>query len=90
MGHHRFQVGQRVSIAGDHRAMAYGSGYTVSRLLPAMTTEPRYRIKRTTETYERVAEEHELRRVDIEPVLDSAVPPPNAAARLDPWRASVR
>ena len=65
MEQHRFKVGERVSLMAGRHDLANGEGYEVTRLLPATTPEPQYRIKRGIETYERVAGESLLKPVGL-------------------------
>ena len=83
MEQHKFKIGDHVSLNAGRHDLANGDGYEVTRLLPAVSPEPQYRIKRGIETYERVAGESLLRSVG----LDRRVPPgprrpPATAARL--------
>jgi hypothetical protein len=63
---HKFMIGQMVDFMhGTMRSAAVG-GYEIRRLVPAAdsdTNDPRYRIKSTKETYERIALESDLTRV---------------------------
>lgn len=64
MEQHKFKIGELVSLRSEHRDMADGIGYEVTRLLPDTSPEPQYRIKRSIEIHERVAGEHLLHRVE--------------------------
>jgi len=65
MEQHRFKVGEHVSLKSDRHDLANGEGYEVTRLLPATSPEPQYRIKRGIEMYERVAGESLLKPVGL-------------------------
>jgi hypothetical protein len=59
---HRFSVGQQVHFTPQFRAGESGS-YKIIRLLPVENDRAvRYRIKSTTESFERIAEEAQLSR----------------------------
>jgi hypothetical protein len=60
---HKFQAGQRVTLAPSltNRSVASG-GYVVTRQLPERDGEFEYRIKSLSEPHERVARESELAR----------------------------
>lgn len=61
MTRHRFRVGQMVHYnAGRLGNPASARAYSIVRLLPPEGTELLYRIKATSEVYERVAKESEL------------------------------
>ncbi|WP_448956464.1 hypothetical protein [Labrys neptuniae] len=60
MKQHKFRLGEHVSLRSGHRDMADGTGYEVTRLLPEISLEPQYRIKRSIEIHERIAGEHLL------------------------------
>ncbi|GLS23107.1 hypothetical protein GCM10007874_61270 [Labrys miyagiensis] len=64
MKQHKFKLGEHVSLRSEHRDMADGTGYEVTRLLPEASPEPQYRIKRSIEIHERVAGEHLLHSMD--------------------------
>ncbi|GLS18957.1 hypothetical protein GCM10007874_19740 [Labrys miyagiensis] len=64
MKQHKFKLGEHVSLRSEHRDMADGTGYEVIRLLPEISPEPQYRIKRSIEIHERVAGEHLLHSTD--------------------------
>jgi hypothetical protein len=58
---HKFQTGQRVTLAADLISRrATGGGYVVIKQLPERDGEFEYRIKSASETHERVARESEL------------------------------
>ena len=61
MAEHKFQAGQRVTLAANiiNRSAAGGS-YVVTKQLPERDGEFEYRIKSASETHERVARESEL------------------------------
>ena len=61
MAEHKFQAGQRVTLAANiiNRSTAGGS-YVVTKQLPERDGEFEYRIKSASETHERVARESEL------------------------------
>lgn len=60
---HRFKVGQFVEFAPGRVGLPASSGkYTIIRLLPFQDGQPQYRIKSTSETFERVASESQLSR----------------------------
>lgn len=63
MVQHRFKVGQFVDFsAGKIGIPASSSKYTIVRLLPLEDGQPQYRIKSSSETFERVASESQLTR----------------------------
>lgn len=83
MEQHKFKIGEHVSLNAGRHDLANGEGYEVTRLLPAVSPEPQYRIKRGIETYERVAGESLLRSVGLDRrVLPGPRRPPATAARL--------
>lgn len=63
MVQHRFKVGQFVEFAPGRIGLPASSGrYTVVKLLPSQDGQPQYRIKSSTETFDRVASESQLSR----------------------------
>ena len=66
MEQHKFKIGEHVSLNAGRHDLANGEGYEVTRLLPAISPEPQYRIKRGIETYERVAGESLLRSAGLD------------------------
>ena len=63
MAHHKFKVGQLVNFAPSRLgAPTTGGPYEIVRLLPAEAGELQYRVKSTSESFERVAKESELSR----------------------------
>ena len=63
MSAHKFKVGQLVDYAPGRLSFpASGGPYKIIRLLPAEDGQLHYRIKSTSETFERVAKESELHR----------------------------
>lgn len=61
MASHKFKVGQTVEFAPSRRSMpAAGGEYKVVRLMPADGGVNSYRVKCSTEAYERTARETEL------------------------------
>ena len=63
MADHRFQAGQRVTLAANIiNRSAVGGSYVVTKQLPERDGEFEYRIKSASETHERVARENELAR----------------------------
>ena len=60
---HKFAVGATVHYEGGALAAAARGVYKVTRLLPVeQDNKILYRIKSQAETFERTAEEHQLRR----------------------------
>jgi hypothetical protein len=63
MSAHKFKVGQFVDyVPGRLNLPASGGPYKIIRLLPAEDGQLHYRIKCTSENFERVARESELSR----------------------------
>src|ERR1700744_3331076 len=60
MALHTFKIGDIVTYRSQ-MGMHDGGTYEVTRLLPADSPEPSYRLKSVGEQYERVAKEYELR-----------------------------
>jgi predicted transcriptional regulator len=61
VAHHKFQAGQRVTLAANViNRSAVGGTYVVTNQLPERDGEFEYRIKSVSETHERVARESEL------------------------------
>ena len=61
MSKHRFRVGQNVNYTPfSSGVVASSRGYEVLRLLPANGGQMQYRIKSTSEPFERVVNENEL------------------------------
>jgi hypothetical protein len=60
MSGHKFKIGQLVNYLGRERTFGV---YQVTQLLPPEGAVFQYRIKNINEFHERVAKEHELRRV---------------------------
>lgn len=61
MSEHKFKIGQALNFT-PHR-VGFGAGPSkckIVRLLATESNEPRYRIKCTTESFERVVAESEL------------------------------
>jgi hypothetical protein len=59
---HKFRIGQAVSYSPARLEMpASTSGYEVVRLVPSEGGDPQYRIKSTTEPFERIAREGQLK-----------------------------
>jgi hypothetical protein len=61
MSEHKFKVGQALSFT-PHR-ISFGAGPCTCKIVRCLSTdgdEPRYRIKCTTESFERVVAESEL------------------------------
>ena len=62
---HKFHVGASVHYEGDRQAPGARGTYKIVRQLPVEgDNKLMYRIKSAGETFERIAEEHQLRRVD--------------------------
>lgn len=58
---HKFKVGQTVIYTPGRMSMtASGAGYKVVRLMPAAEGQNQYRIKSSSENFERVAKEGDL------------------------------
>jgi hypothetical protein len=58
---HSFRVGQKVTLASNAlNKFGAGGGYVVTKQLPEQGGEREYRIKRASESHERVARESEL------------------------------
>jgi hypothetical protein len=58
---HKFPVGTRVSFTASNVARPAASGsYEIIRLLPTEGDDCQYRIKSSTEAFERVAKESQL------------------------------
>lgn len=63
MSAHKFKVNQLVDYAPGRLSLPASAGpYKIIRLLPAENGQLHYRIKSTSETFERVAKENELSR----------------------------
>lgn len=63
MSQHRFKVGQLVDFApGRVGVPASSAKYTIIKQLPFEDGQPQYRIKASTENFERVAKESQLTR----------------------------
>jgi len=63
MVRHKFKVGQVVDYSPNRMGMSAPSrGYEIKRLLPREGVDLLYRIKSSTETFERVAKEQDLAR----------------------------
>ncbi len=63
MAPHKFAVGERVELVPGRLDGNVPRGtYTVSRLLPADTSEHQYRVKNVRDSHERVVRESQLRR----------------------------
>jgi hypothetical protein len=61
MADHKFQAGQRVTLAANViNRRAIGGSYVVTKELPERDGEFEYRIKSASESHERVARESEL------------------------------
>jgi hypothetical protein len=61
MQRHKFRVGELVDYnPGRPAVQPSARQYEILRLLPAEGSELLYRIKSSTEAFERVAKEHEL------------------------------
>lgn len=61
MRRHKFRVGELVDYNPGRLAVQPSARqYTILRLLPAEGSDFLYRIKSSTEAFERVAKEHEL------------------------------
>jgi hypothetical protein len=61
MAKHKFKVGQTVGYARSHVGMVPSApAYRISSLMPTEGGERLYRIKATTEAFDRVARESEL------------------------------
>jgi hypothetical protein len=61
MSAHKYKVGQLVDYAPGRLSLPASDGpYKIIRLLPAEDGQPHYRIKSTSETFERAARESEL------------------------------
>jgi hypothetical protein len=62
---HKFHVGVSVHYEGDRHAPGARGTYKIVRQLPVEgDNKLMYRIKSAAENFERIAEEHQLRRVD--------------------------
>ncbi|WP_146618670.1 hypothetical protein [Rhodoplanes elegans] len=60
---HKYQLGQRVRLVRTSRFSATANGpYEVTRQLPLEDSGFRYRVKSSSEQYERVVGEEELER----------------------------
>jgi hypothetical protein len=60
---HKFRIGQGVYYEGKYGLVASGDNYKIVRLVPVENDNRLcYRIKSSTESYERVVEEHQLSR----------------------------
>ncbi len=60
---HSFKVGQTVVFTpGKTSSPSFSPDFKITRLLPAEGGQNQYRIKGTTETFERMAKENELYR----------------------------
>lgn len=63
MSQHRYKVGQHVDYSpGRVGVPASAAKYIIVKLLPFENGEPQYRIKASTENFERVAKESQLTR----------------------------
>lgn len=61
MANSKFKVGQTVDLLPARGVLpSSGRGYKIIRVLPCEHGEPQYRIKATTEAFERVAKECDL------------------------------
>ena len=61
MADHKFQAGQRVTLAANIiNRSAVGGSYVVTKQLPERDGEFEYRLKNAYESHERVARESEL------------------------------
>jgi hypothetical protein len=61
MADHKFQTGQRVTLAASAASRrAAGGSYVITKQLPERSGEFEYRIKSVSEPHERVARESEL------------------------------
>lgn len=61
MPQHKFKIGQSVQYRPDNNRAAPPSGtFKIVRLLPSIGRDQQYRIKNSTEPYERVAQEEQL------------------------------
>jgi hypothetical protein len=60
MREHLYAVGQHVSYAEDGTAWPWMGGYEILGLLPVGVHEPKYQIRNTDQSYDRVVQEHEL------------------------------
>lgn len=61
MAAHKYRIGQLVYFSPARSAMLTGSRqYKIVRLLPAEDGQNQYRIKGTSETFERMAKEGDL------------------------------
>jgi hypothetical protein len=62
---HKFHVGASVHYEGDRNAPGARGTYKIVRHLPVEgDNKLMYRIKSAAENFERIAEEHQLRRAD--------------------------
>lgn len=60
---HRFKVGQFVDYSPGRSGVPASTGkYAIVRLMPFEDGQPQYRIKCTSESFERVASESQLSR----------------------------
>jgi hypothetical protein len=63
MSQHRYKVGQFVDFAPSKLNLPATSGkYTIVKLMPPEHGQPQYRIKSSSEPFERVASESQLSR----------------------------
>jgi hypothetical protein len=86
MSHHLFHVGDAVALtphAGHH--LKTDDAYFVSALMPPLGDVLQYRVKCATEPYERVVGEHQLNRVEAEPVARVDAPKAPAKAAPKAW-----
>ena len=57
---HKFTVGQLVNFTANDSQSTHPEVFVIIRLVVDDDTDPRYRIKNTTENFERVVHESEL------------------------------
>jgi hypothetical protein len=58
--HHKFKVGQRVGLLPRQMRMPGSGDYKIITLMPPTEGENQYRVKGTSEPFERVVKESDL------------------------------